>query len=39
MACAGSLDILKLRRLVSSERYDEGIRLLERIVAMLTKMF
>jgi hypothetical protein len=29
---------MKLRKVVSSERYDGGIRLLEAIVAMLTKM-
>ena len=39
MECAGSLDILKLRKLVSPQRYDRAIRLLESIVAMLTKMF
>jgi hypothetical protein len=29
---------MKLRKLVSGERYDGGIRLLEGVVAMLTKM-
>ena len=38
MECAASLDVMKLRTLVSSERYDGGIRLLEAVVAMLTKM-
>ena len=38
MECAASLDVMKLRKLVSSERYDGGIRLLEAVVAMLTKM-
>lgn len=38
MECAASLDVMKLRKLVSSERYDGGIRLLEGVVAMLTKM-
>ncbi len=38
MECAGSLDVLKLARLVSTERYDKGIQLLESEVAMLTKM-
>lgn len=39
MECAASLDVLKLRTLLSSDRYDDGIHLLERIVGMLTKMF
>ena len=38
MECVASLDILRLRRLVSNERYEEGIQLLEAIVSMLTKM-
>ena len=38
MECAASLDVMKLRKLVSAERYDGGIRLLEGVVAMLTKM-
>jgi four helix bundle protein len=38
MECAASLDVMRLRRLLTSERYDRGIRLLESIVAMLTKM-
>ncbi|MEO8180998.1 MAG: four helix bundle protein [Deltaproteobacteria bacterium] len=38
MECAASLDVMKLRKLVSSERYDGGIRVLEGVVAMLTKM-
>jgi hypothetical protein len=38
MECAASLDVLKLRRLVAAERYENGIRLLESVVAMLTKM-
>ena len=38
MECAGSLDVLKLAKLVSKERYNTGIQLLERVVAMLTKM-
>src|SRR3954454_19782241 len=36
MECAASLDVMKLRKLVFSERYDGGIRLLEAVVAMLT---
>ncbi len=38
MECAASLDILKLRKLIASARYEEGLRLLEAVVAMLTKM-
>jgi four helix bundle protein len=38
MECAASLDVLKLRRLVTPERYELGIQLLESVVAMLTKM-
>ena len=38
MDCAASLDGLSLRRLVAGEHYDAGIRYLEAIVAMLTKM-
>jgi hypothetical protein len=38
MECAASLDVMKLRRVVRAERYDHGIRLLEAVVAMLTKM-
>ena len=38
MECAASLDVMKLRKVVSPERYEYGIRLLESVVAMLTKM-
>lgn len=38
MECAGSLDVLRLRKLIAPERYDRGIQLLEAVVAMLTKM-
>jgi hypothetical protein len=38
MECAASLDVLKLRKLVAAARYEEGLRLLEAVVAMLTKM-
>ena len=38
MECAASLDVLKLRGLVAAARYEEGLRLLEAVVAMLTKM-
>src|SRR3954447_16550822 len=39
MECAASLDVLRLRKLVAPPQYDHGIRLLEAVVAMLTKMF
>jgi hypothetical protein len=35
---AALLDIMKLRRVVATEKYEYGIRLLESVVAMLTKM-
>jgi len=38
MECVASLDILRLRRMVSVDRYERGVQLLEAIVAMLTKM-
>ena len=38
MECAASLDVLKLRKLITAQSYDDGIRLLEAVVAMLTKM-
>ena len=38
MESAASLDVLRLRRLVTSERYERGIKLLEAVVAMLSKM-
>ena len=38
MESVASLDILKLRRLVDSQRYERGIELLEAVVSMLTKM-
>jgi four helix bundle protein len=38
MECAASLDVLRLRKLVADVRYERGIRLLEGVVAMLTKM-
>jgi four helix bundle protein len=38
MECAASLDVMKLRRAVAPERYEHGQRLLEAVVAMLTKM-
>jgi four helix bundle protein len=38
MECVASLDILKIRRLLDAARYARAIELLERIVAMLTKL-
>jgi len=38
MESASSLDVLKLHKLVSPQRYERGIELLEGVVAMLTKM-
>jgi four helix bundle protein len=38
MECAASLDVLRLRKLIAAQSYEEGIRLLEAVVAMLTKM-
>jgi four helix bundle protein len=38
MECAASLDVMKLRKVVAVQRYEHGIRLLESVVAMLTKM-
>jgi hypothetical protein len=35
---ASSLDVMKLRELITEERYQRGGQLLERVVAMLTKM-
>jgi four helix bundle protein len=38
MEAAASLDVLKLRKLITPQRYERGIQLLEAVVAMLTKM-
>jgi hypothetical protein len=38
MECAASLDAMKLRKVLAPARYERGIRLLEGVVAMLTKM-
>ena len=38
MECAASLDVMKLRKLITEHRYEGGLRLLEGVVAMLTKM-
>lgn len=39
MESAASLDVMKLRKIIATQHYERGIRLLESIVAMLTKMF
>ena len=38
MECAASLDVMRLRKLITDARYGRGIQLLEGVVAMLTKM-
>jgi hypothetical protein len=38
MECAASLDVMKLRKVVTEAQYGRGGQLLEGIVAMLTKM-
>ena len=38
MECAAVMDLTKALGLVAEEEYREGINLLERVVAMLTKM-
>lgn len=38
MECASSLDVLKLRGLITQQTYDRGIELLKNVVGMLTKM-
>jgi four helix bundle protein len=38
MECAACLHVPKLRKLIVSPCYDDGIRLLQAVVAMLTKM-
>jgi four helix bundle protein len=38
MECAASLDVMKLRKVISDVAYERGCRLLEGVVAMLTKM-
>ena len=39
MECAASLDVMRVRKVISDARYARGIQLLEGVVAMLTKMF
>ena len=38
MECAAVMDALQLLKVVDSSRYQRGIELLERVVAMLTKL-
>jgi four helix bundle protein len=38
MECAASLDVLKLRKLLTEGQYARGCQLLEGVVSMLTKM-
>ena len=38
MEYAASLDVMRLRKLISDACYDRGIQLQEGVVAMLTKM-
>ena len=38
MESASHLDVMRVEELVDEERYGYGLRLLERIVGMLTKM-
>ena len=38
MECAAHLDVMKLDELIEQEWYERGVDLLERIVAMLTKL-
>ncbi len=38
MECAAHLDVLRIEEIISPEAYSQGIELLERVVAMLTKL-
>ena len=38
MECASHLDVMKIDELIENELYERGVELLERIVAMLTKL-
>ena len=38
MESAASLDVLRLRKLISAEHYERGGQLLQSVVSMLTKM-
>ncbi len=39
MECAASLDVMKLRKVITEARYERGSQLLEAVVSMRTKMF
>ena len=38
MECAASLDVMRLRKVITDAQYERGGQLLEGVVAMLTKM-
>jgi hypothetical protein len=38
MECASHLDVMRVEELIDAELYARGIELLERVVAMLTKL-
>jgi four helix bundle protein len=38
MECASHLDVMRIEELIDDGMYDRGIALLERVVAMLTKL-
>jgi four helix bundle protein len=38
MECAAHLDVLRIEEMIASDVYGHGIELLERVVAMLTKL-
>ncbi len=38
MECVASMDVLRVRCLISPTHYEHGVVLVERIVSMLTKM-
>ena len=38
MECAASLDVMKLRKLITEERYHRGTQLLEGVISMLRTM-
>ena len=38
MECAAHLDVMRVEELIDVEHYGRGVELLERVVAMLTKM-
>ena len=38
MECAAILDVMRIQKTIKAQRYEQGVELLARIVAMLTKM-